>query len=91
MSAAFFTAMDVGNIMGNMSWINGNKDAILFRYPLTLVSCMREIRQVPRGCRLGRVWKSLFPCYTWTSNPQNKMHLGYPLADDDPAGQDSQS
>lgn len=32
MSAAFVTATEAGKIMGRMSWMSGNKDAILFRY-----------------------------------------------------------
>ena len=38
MSAAFVTATDAGSSIGRMSWINGNKDAILLS--ITLALCL---------------------------------------------------
>lgn len=41
-SAAFVTVTDAGKIMGRMSWINGNRDAILLRYPWRRGGCIRD-------------------------------------------------
>jgi len=40
MSVAFVTETDAGKIMGKMSWIRGNNEAILLRYPWPGI-CMR--------------------------------------------------